>query len=127
MNFLVRWAINTIALGLTVLIVKGVYVSGVVTLIVASLVIGFLNTILRPVMLILTLPLNILTMGAFTFVINTIIILITSQLVRGFDVSGFWAAFVVALLMSLISFLLNLFVSTNMDEPKDFEDFKKGL
>ncbi len=127
MNFLVKWAINTIALGLTVLIVKGVYVSGVTTLILASLVIGFLNTVLRPLMLILTLPLNILTMGTFTFVVNTIIILITSQLVRGFDVSGFWAAFVAALLMSLISFLLNLFVSTNRDEPKDFEDFKKGL
>jgi putative membrane protein len=112
-KFFVRWSINTIALGLTALIVKGIYVNGVLSLIAASLVIGFLNAILRPIMLLLTLPFNILTMGTFTFVINTIMILITSQIVRGFDVSGFWAAFVASLIMSLVSFLLNLFIYTN--------------
>ncbi len=116
MKFLVRWAINTIALGLTVLIVKGAYVSGVLSLITASLVIGFLNAIVRPIMVILTLPLNILTMGTFTFFINTIMILIASQVVRGFDVSGFWSAFVASLIMSFISFMLNLFVYTNEEQ-----------
>ncbi len=111
-----RWAINTIALGLTVLIVKGIFVSGVLSLVVASLVIGFLNAIVRPVMIILTLPLNVLTLGSFTLIINTIMILITAQIVRGFDVSGFWAAFVASLIMSFISFMLNMFVYVNKDE-----------
>jgi len=114
-KFLVRWAINTIALGVTVLIVKGLYVSGIVALVVASLFIGFLNASLRPIMLLLTLPFNILTMGTFTFIINTIMILITSEIVRGFDVSGFWAAFVASLIMSFVSFLLNLFVYVNKE------------
>ncbi len=116
MEFLVRWAINTIALSVAVLIVKGVSVSGIMPLIIASLIIGFLNAVLKPVMLILTLPLNILTMGTFTFVINTIMILITSQIVRGFDVNGFWAAFVASLFMSFVGFVLNVFVYTHKDE-----------
>ncbi len=110
MNFLIRWAINTIALGITVLVVKGVHVSGVFALIVASLVIGFLNAVVKPVIIVLTLPLNILTMGMFTFVINTIMIIIASQIVRGFDVTGFWAAFVAALVMSFVNVVLSLFV-----------------
>jgi len=110
-NFLVKWAINTIALGLTVIIVKGIHVSGILPLTIASLLIGLLNAVLKPIMLILTLPLNILTLGGFTFVIDTIMILIASQLVRGFDVTGFWAAFVASLIMGIVSFLLELFVS----------------
>ncbi|WP_025270240.1 phage holin family protein [Hippea sp. KM1] len=110
MYFLIKWAINTIALGVAAIIVKGVVVHSVVALAVASLIIGFLNASLKPIMIILTLPLNILTMGLFTLVINTIMILITSQIVRGFDVSGFWAAFVASLFMSFISFILSMFV-----------------
>jgi len=115
-EFLVKWAINTIALSIAVLIVKGVSVSGILPLIIASLTIGFLNAVLKPVMLIMTLPLNILTMGAFTFIINTIMILIASQIVRGFDVSGFWAAFVASLFMSFVNFILNLFVYANKED-----------
>ena len=110
MYFLIKWAINTTALGVAAIIVKGVVVHSVVALAVASLIIGFLNASLKPIMIILTLPLNILTMGLFTLVINTIMILITSQIVRGFDVSGFWAAFVASLFMSFISFILSMFV-----------------
>ncbi len=115
MYFLIKWAINTIALGIAVLIVKGITISGVFSLIIASLVIGFLNASLKPIMLVLTLPLNILTMGMFTFVINTIMILITSQIVRGFDVSSFWAAFTASILMSIVSFMLNVFVGSGRE------------
>ena len=115
MQFLIKWAINTIALGIAVLIVKGITVSGVFSLAIASLVIGFLNASLKPIMLVLTLPLNILTMGMFTLVINTIMILIASQVVRGFDVSSFWAAFTASILMSIVSFLLNVFVGSGRE------------
>ncbi len=116
MVFLVRWAINTIALGIAVLIVKGITVKGIFSLVVASLTIGFLNAFLKPIMLILTLPLNLLTMGMFTLVINTIMILIASQIVRGFNVEGFWAAFTASILMSIVSFLLNIFVASGSEE-----------
>ncbi len=115
MIFLVKWAINTIALGVAVIIVKGVVVKSIFSLVVASLVIGFLNASLKPIMLVLTLPLNLLTMGMFTLVINTIMILIASQIVRGFDVSGFWAAFTASILMSIVSFLLNIFISSGSE------------
>lgn len=115
MQFLIKWAINTIALDIAVLIVKGITVSGVFSLAIASLVIGFLNASLKPIMLVLTLPLNILSMGMFTLVINTIMILIASQVVRGFDVSSFWAAFTASILMSIVSFLLNVFVSSGRE------------
>ncbi len=115
MYFFIKWAINTIALGVAVLIVKGITVSGVFSFVIASLMIGFLNASLKPIMLVLTLPLNILSMGTFTLVINTIMILITSQIVRGFDVSSFWAAFTASILMSIVSFLLNIFVNSGRE------------
>lgn len=114
MNFLVRWAINTIALGVAVLIVKGIMVNGIFSLMIASLLIGFLNATIKPIFLLLTLPLNILTLGSFTLVINTIMIIITAEIVRGFDITGFWSAFVAALIMSIISFLLDIFVHRDM-------------
>jgi len=114
--FLIRWAINTIALGVAVLIVKGVHVDGILSLSVASLVIGLLNASLKPVMILFTLPLNIMTLGFFTFVINTIMMLIASQIVRGFDVDGFWAAFVASMFMSIVSFLLNILIKEGPNE-----------
>ncbi len=116
MNFLIRWSINTIALGIAVLIVKGVYVEGVIPLLIASLIIGFLNAVLKPIMIILTLPLNILTMGTFTFIINTIMIIIASKIVSGFDITGFWSAFVASLFMSFVSSLLSIFVYAGRNE-----------
>ncbi len=116
MVFLIRWAVNTISLGVAVIIVKGVVVKGIFSLVVASLVIGFLNASLKPVMLILTLPLNLLTMGMFTLFINTIMILIAAEIVRGFYVTNFWAAFTASILMSIVSFLLSVFIVRRGEE-----------
>jgi len=110
MGFLIRWAINAVALGLTSWLVKGIDIHGVGTLFLAALVLGILNALLRPLLLILTLPLNILTLGLFTFVVNAFMLMMASKLVENFVITDFWSALVGAILLSIISFLISLFI-----------------
>lgn len=84
---------------------------GVTSLFFAAVVLGIFNAILRPLVLVITLPINLLTLGLFTWVINGLMLKLTSDVVRGFSVSGFWSAVIGALLLSAISFALNLFIS----------------
>ncbi|RKZ04925.1 MAG: phage holin family protein [Candidatus Hydrothermota bacterium] len=109
-GLLIRWLVNALALGFTSWIIKGIEVSGVVPIFVACLVLGILNAVLRPILFFLTLPLNVLTFGIFTFVINGFLLMITSKVVDGFYVSGFWSAFVGAILLSIISTFLSFLV-----------------
>ena len=110
-GFIIRWVVNALALLVAAWILKGIVISSYLSLFVAAFVIGLLNAFLRPVVLILTLPLNILTLGLFTFVVNGIMILLAGDVVRGFDVHGFFSAVFAALIMGLVSFFLNLFIS----------------
>lgn len=107
-GFIVRWLINAAALGATSWIVKGIQVHSLFSLLTAALVLGFLNAFLRPILLLFMLPLNLLTLGLFTFVINAFLLLFVSQLVKGFEINGFWSALVGTILLSIISFLINL-------------------
>ncbi len=110
-GFVYRWLVNALALAVSAWIVKGIIIHGVLSLFFAAMVVGVLNAFVRPLVLILTLPLNILTMGLFTFVINALMIMMASKVVRGFVVTDFWSALVGAIFLSLISFLINLFVA----------------
>ena len=110
-GFIIRWVVNALALLVAAWILKGIVISSYLSLFVAAFVIGLLNAFLRPIVLLLTLPLNILTLGLFTFVVNGIMILLAGDVVRGFEVHGFFSAVFAALIMGLISFLLNLFIS----------------
>ncbi len=110
-GFVIRWLVSAIALAITAWIIKGIEIHGIFSLLIATLVLGILNAIIRPILLILTLPINILSLGIFTFVINAIMLKITASVVEGFEIHGFWAAFVGAIFMSIISTLLTYFVS----------------
>lgn len=110
-GFVIRWAVNALALILTAWIIKGMDFQGILSPFVAALVIGVLNAILRPFLIVITLPINILTLGVFTFVVNGFLIYVTAKVVNGFTVENFWAAFVGAIFLSIISFLLSLFIS----------------
>ncbi|RTZ89714.1 MAG: phage holin family protein [Deltaproteobacteria bacterium] len=110
-GFIFRWLVNALALAVTAWIVKGIEIHGVLSLFFAAMVVGVLNAFVRPIVLILTLPLNILTMGLFTFVINGFMIMIAAKVVRGFFVADFWSALVGAIFLAIISFLINLFVA----------------
>ena len=115
MRFLLRLLINAAALWVATRIVPGVTHSGSGgSLLLVALVFGVLNALLRPVLALLSCPLLILTLGLFTFVINALILLLTSALSIslgiGFHVDGFWPAFLGALVVSIVSILLSIFV-----------------
>jgi putative membrane protein len=90
--------------------VDGIQVSGFWSALFAAAVLGILNAFFRPIILILTLPINILTMGLFTFVINALLLMMASGIISGFNVLGFWSAVFGALLISVVSWLINGFI-----------------
>lgn len=109
----IKWIVNSTALLVVAHIVSGVSVDNWVTVFVAALVLGLLNAFLRPVLIFLTLPVTILTLGLFTFVINAALFYMAAHLVRGFHVAGFWQAFVAAFVFSIVSFLLNIVLNSD--------------
>ena len=111
MGFLLRVVANALAIFLAAAIVPGIEIRGVLTALGAGLVLGLVNAVVRPVLVILTLPLTLVTLGLFLFVLNGLCLLLTSLLVKGFEVHGFWAAVFGALIVSVASWLLTAFVS----------------
>jgi len=91
--------------------IDGIRVSGLPAAILAAAVLGVLNAFFRPILLILTLPINILTLGLFTFAINAILLMMASGVISGFDVDGFGSALLGALFISAVSWLLTAFIS----------------
>lgn len=110
-GLLMRWAVSAAALWLTSLVVRGVEIHGVGALLFAALTIGVLNAFIRPVLLLLTLPLTVVTLGLFAIVINAAMLKLASEVVRGFEVHGFWSAVGGTLLMSLFTFFINLLIA----------------
>jgi putative membrane protein len=110
-GFLVRVLVNALAILLAVNVVPGIEARGLVTILGAGLVLGLINAVVRPVLLVLTLPLTLVTLGLFLLVLNALCLWLTSALVKGFTVHGFWAAFFGALIVSVVSWLLNAFLS----------------
>ena len=109
-GLVIRWLVSAVALYLTSLIVRGIEIQGVVPLLFAAVTIGILNAIVRPIILVFTLPLNLLTLGLFTLVVNAFMLWMASQVVIGFAVHGFWAALGGWLLMSFFTFIINLLI-----------------
>jgi putative membrane protein len=110
---LIRWLSLTAAILATSYLLNGIHVSGFFSAFLAAAALGILNAFFRPIAFILTLPLNILTLGLFTFVLNAAMLKLASGLISGFEVEGFWTAVGGALLISLISWILNSFVHEN--------------
>jgi len=109
-GLVIRWLVSALALYLTSQIVRGIEIDGVVPLLFAAVTIGVLNAVVRPLVLLLTLPLNVLTLGLFTLVVNAGMLWMASQVVIGFRVHGFWSALGGWLLMSFFTFLINLLI-----------------
>ncbi len=104
---LLRWIILAFALLFVAWILPGIGVSGFFPALWATLILGIINMFIKPVLIFLTIPINILTLGLFTLIINALLFWFTSSIVDGFEVSGFWAAFFGALLFSIISTFIN--------------------
>jgi putative membrane protein len=110
-GLLLRWLILTFAIMTAAYLFSGIHVNGFGSALIAALVLGILNAFFRPILLILTLPINVLSLGLFTFVINAVLLLMTSGVIGGLVVDGFGSALFGSLIISLVSLLLSSFVS----------------
>jgi putative membrane protein len=106
-----RWLTLTGAIILAAYLLDGIRVSGFGSALFAAAMLGVLNAFFRPIALILTLPINILTLGLFTFVINALMLKMASGVIPGFDVMGFWTSIFGALIISIVSWLANSYIS----------------
>ncbi len=111
MYVIIQLLINALAFYITAYIVPGFIISGWQTLLVMSVVWGILTLLIRPILLILTLPITIVTLGLFTFVINAVLLLILSSIVPGFIVTGFGTALIAAIVLSVVNIFLSSLVS----------------
>ncbi len=112
-DLVTKWLINSLALMLVARVVRGIDIQGqgwqaFLNVLAASALLGLVNALIRPILLVLTLPINILSLGLFTLVINGLLLLLVAALFPGFHISGFWAALWGSLLLSIISIFLNL-------------------
>ena len=110
MTFLIHWLIRAVAIVVTAYLLPGVRLSGFFAALITAVVLGLVNTFIKPLLLLLTLPLNILTLGLFTLVINALLVLLTSAIVPGFVVAGFGWALLFGLVLSVVNYLLSLMV-----------------
>lgn len=109
---LYRWVMNALALLAVSFLYSGVTVRGLFALLIAAAVLGLVNAFVRPVLFVLTLPVNVVTLGLFTLVLNGFMLWVTSGLVPGFHVHGFWAAVWASILLSIVSSLLSMVVKS---------------
>lgn len=109
-QFLVQWGITAFSLWVASHLFKGIRFSGSASLVISALLLGFANAVLRPLLLLLTLPLSILTLGLFVLVINALMLQLVAAIVRGFSISGFWTAFFASIFISVFSLTLDALV-----------------
>lgn len=129
-----RWLVLTAAVLITAYLFDSIHVDGFFTALIAAAVIGILNMLLRPVLLVLTLPVNVLTFGLFTFLINALMLKLASGIISGFTVTGFWNTVFGAMVISIVSWILNIFLmaASQPRQPRerrssgDIELTKKG-
>lgn len=107
MHILLRWLISALVIIAISYLLPGIHVSGFLVALIAALVLGLVNAIVKPIVILLTLPINILTLGLFTFVINAALVLLAAKIVPGFSVDGFWWALAFSLITSLANSLIH--------------------
>lgn len=115
MRLLLRWLFTALALLGITYIIRGIAVDNFYAALIAALVLGLVNALIRPIIMVLTLPFNIMTLGLFTLVINALMFWFASSIVKGFNVDGFGAAFLGALLMWVFNWFINSLLSKKKD------------
>jgi putative membrane protein len=108
LNFLQRWVVTTLAVLVAAWLVPGIRFDTPSTLFLASLLLGFLNAFVRPLLLVFSLPLLVVTLGLFVPVLNALLLLFVGELVKGFEVAGFWPALGGSLVISFVSIVINV-------------------
>ena len=113
-DFLLHWGIMSLSLWVASYIFKGMAFETTPSLAISALVLGFANAVVRPLLLVLTFPLTVFTLGFFWLVINALMVMLTARMVKGFRLDGFWTAFFVAIFIALFS----MFVETMLPHEK---------
>jgi len=113
-----RWIVNAAALLLVAYIYPGVQVTDFLTALLAAIVLGLVNAVIRPILVILTLPATILTLGLFIFVINALLFWFVAEVVHGFHVTGFMAALIGSILYSVITLITSWVLFSGRGEAK---------
>jgi putative membrane protein len=106
MNLIIRLVINALIILLVAYLIPGIAVQGFYTALIVAIVLGIISVTLKPLLLILTLPINLLTLGLFTFVINALLLWFTASIVKGFEVTGFISALIGSLLISILQIVV---------------------
>jgi putative membrane protein len=117
MRLLLTWLINAAALMALPYLMHSVSVDNIVAALIAALVLGLVNTVIRPVLVVLTLPVTFLSLGLFILVINALLFWLVAHLVEGIHVAGFWSAFLAAILYSVISWALSTLLLNQDGNP----------
>ena len=112
MRILLVWLINSLALIAVAYLMPSISVANFTTALVAALILGLVNAFIRPVLIVLTLPVTVITLGLFILVINGLLFWFVGSFIEGFAVQGFWAGFVGSILFSIVSWLLSALVLT---------------
>jgi putative membrane protein len=107
MALLARILLNGIAIIVAAWFVPGLHLAGPLSALLAGAILGVVNALVRPVLILLTLPFTLVTLGLFLFVVNALCLGLTAALVPGFDISGFWSALLGALIVTVVSWILN--------------------
>lgn len=123
-GFLTRTIVMTLAVILAAYLLPGVHVNSVWWAILTAIVISLLNSFIRPILIVVTLPFTIISMGLFLFIINAVVIMLASRLVRGFEVGGFGSALLFSLLLTVLNYLLEL--PNKLMNRKTFEENTDG-
>jgi putative membrane protein len=107
MHLILRWALNTLALFIVVTIVPGFHYRSIVSLAIAALVLGLLNALIKPILVLLTLPITIVTLGLFLIILNAVMLKLTAAFTPGFRIDDFVAAILGAIVLSIVSWITN--------------------
>jgi putative membrane protein len=116
-EFLAHWAITALCLWVAGYIFKGISFANNKSLLISALLLGFANAVIRPIVILLTIPLTLITFGLFLLVINALMMQLVSWIVPGFKVSGFWTAFFASIFIAVLSFFVGLFIFQSGDNP----------
>ena len=122
MRLILIWCCNALALLAVAYLLPGIRLDGFRSALVAAVVLGLINTLMRPLLILLTLPVTVLSLGLFILVINGLLFWFAGSVLRGFEVSGLWVAMMGALLYSIISWVLSLLIPKNGGDRQPPED-----
>jgi putative membrane protein len=110
MGFLIRVLLTALGLWIASALLPGVHSTGLLSLLGAGLLLGIVNAVVRPILVILTLPITILTLGLFLLVVNALMVLLVSKMLHGFTVDGFWIAMLTAIIVTIVGWAGNVFI-----------------